>query len=281
MPAEGESRYPRRFDVLIVDEAHNIAPAGGGRNATESQRAQVIRTLAPHFEHKLFLSATPHNGYQESFTALLALLDNQRFARGVLPDETQRRTVMVRRLKSKITLWDGQPRFPPREIHVIEVDYTDDERAVHRALKQYARLRTEAARDGTERYATEFVLKLLKKRLFSSPQAFLDTLNKHESTISESARSRGHSRRKPPQSILRRQLQQIDESYADDDEYEGATDSAVDTATRTFRPLSGQEQTLIDEMRDWAVRAKGGQDLKTRALVRWLRRTLKPQGPLE
>ena len=28
LPAEGESRYPRRFDVLIVDEAHNIAPGG-------------------------------------------------------------------------------------------------------------------------------------------------------------------------------------------------------------------------------------------------------------
>lgn len=278
LPAEGESRYPRRFDVLIVDEAHNIAPASGGRNATESQRAQVIKTLAPHFEHKLFLSATPHNGFQESFTALLALLDNQRFARGVLPDERQRRTVMVRRLKSEITLWNDEPRFPPREIHVIEVDYTADERAVHRALTRYAQLRTEAARDGAERYATEFVLKLLKKRLFSSPQAFLDTLNKHERTISESTQAHGHTRRKPPQNILRRQLQQIDESYADDDEYEGATDSAVDTATRAFRPLNDQEQTLIDEMRSWAQRAAARQDQKTRELVRWLRRTLKSQG---
>ncbi|MCY3780045.1 MAG: DISARM system SNF2-like helicase DrmD [Chloroflexi bacterium] len=278
LPAEGESRYPRKFDVLIVDEAHNIAPASGGRHATESLRAQVIKTLAPHFEHKLFLSATPHNGYQESFTALLALLDNQRFARGVLPDETQRRTVMVRRLKSEITLWNGQPKFPPREIHVIEVDYTDDERAVHRALTRYARLRTEAARDGTERYATEFVLKLLKKRLFSSPQAFLDTLDKHKRTISESTRSHGQTHRKPPQNILRRQLQQIDESYADDDEYEGATDSAVDTATRTFRPLNNQEQALIDQMRSWAERAAARQDQKTCTLVQWLRRTLKPHG---
>lgn len=278
LPGEEESRYPRRFDVLIVDEAHNIAPAGGGRNTTESQRAQVIRTLAPHFEHKLFLSATPHNGYQESFTALLALLDNQRFARGVLPDETQRRTVMVRRLKSEITRWDGQPRFPPREIHEIEVDYTEDEREAHRALKRYARLRTEAARDGTERYATEFVLKLLKKRLFSSPQAFLETLNKHERSISEPAESRAHSRRKPPQNILRRQLQQIDESYADDDEYEGATGSAVDTATRAFQPLSGEEKELIDQMRSWAERAAARQDQKTRRLVQWLRQTLKPQG---
>ena len=33
-------------------------------------------------EHRLFLSATPHNGYQESFTALLEMVDDHRFARG-------------------------------------------------------------------------------------------------------------------------------------------------------------------------------------------------------
>ena len=45
--------------------------------------AQTLRVpglgtaVAPHFEHRLFLSATPHNGYRESFTSLLELLDNQ------------------------------------------------------------------------------------------------------------------------------------------------------------------------------------------------------------
>ncbi len=42
--------------------------------AIDSLRTGAIRLLAPHFEHKLFLTATPHNGYSESFTALLELL---------------------------------------------------------------------------------------------------------------------------------------------------------------------------------------------------------------
>jgi SNF2 family DNA or RNA helicase len=79
LPADGEPAFPRRFDLLIVDEAHNVAPPGTGRYATDSQRTLAIRTLAPHFEHKLFLTATPHNGYWESFSSLLELLDNQRF----------------------------------------------------------------------------------------------------------------------------------------------------------------------------------------------------------
>ncbi|RBL66735.1 helicase, partial [Pseudomonas sp. MWU13-2625] len=59
LPAPGQSIYPRRFDLLVVDEAHNVAPAGTGRYATDSQRTAAIRLLTPHFEHKLFLSATP------------------------------------------------------------------------------------------------------------------------------------------------------------------------------------------------------------------------------
>lgn len=109
LPAEGEPLYPRRFDLLIVDEAHNVAPSGGGKYAVDSLRTATIRLLVPHFEHKLFLTATPHNGYPESFTALLELLDLQQFARGVSPDKKQLQVVMVRRLKQEMQNWDGSP----------------------------------------------------------------------------------------------------------------------------------------------------------------------------
>lgn len=68
LPAAGEPTYPRRFDMLIVDEAHNVAPSGAGRYAVESLRTAAIRLLVPHFEHKLFLSATSHNGFPETKT---------------------------------------------------------------------------------------------------------------------------------------------------------------------------------------------------------------------
>ena len=74
----------------------------GASYATDSQRTQAVRAVAPHFEHRLFLSATPHNGYRESWTALLELLDSQRFARGVEPDPRQLQRIMVRRLKSEL-----------------------------------------------------------------------------------------------------------------------------------------------------------------------------------
>src|SRR4051812_12793437 len=157
LPAEGEPTYPRKFDVLVVDEAHNVAPSGRGRYATDSQRTEAVRLLVPHFEHKLFLTATPHNGYPESFSALLELLDDQRFARGTSPDRKQLGAVMVRRLKSELPpRWDGSPRFPARKLEAIEVPYTDAERRAHQALREYASLRQAAGADAVEQTATEF-----------------------------------------------------------------------------------------------------------------------------
>lgn len=277
LPPGGEVTYPRRFDILVVDEAHNVAPSGRGQYAVDSLRTQAIRTLAPHFEHKLFLTATPHNGYQESFSALLELLDNQRFARGVLPDRKQLEAVMVRRLKTEIVDWDGRPRFPQRRLEVIEVAYDDEERHVHRQLKTYTRLRQENARTDAEVFATEFVLKLLKKRLLSSPAAFAATLARHRQTL-EGGPADERSARRPSAGILRRQIAQVDEEYADDDAYESAAAGAVDTSSRLFRELSPQERKLLGEMQAWADRATAQRDCKTKTFVAWLRHLLKPKG---
>lgn len=209
LPGPNDPIYPRKFDLLIVDEAHNCAPSGRGRYATDSLRTQALQQLVPHFEQKLFLTATPHNGYPESFSALLELLDNQRFARSTPPDRKQLNAIMVRRMKSELPpKWDGSPRFPGRVLDPIEVPYTAEEKTIHAALQQYTELRAGHARDTAETLATEFVLKTLKKRLFSSPAAFLRTLDQHEKSLRRA--KRGKAPRKPSISILEQELDRID-----------------------------------------------------------------------
>ena len=278
LPAEGEAVYPRRFDLLIVDEAHNVAPSGSGKYAMDSMRTAAIRMLVPHFEHKLFLTATPHNGYPESFTSLLELLDNQRFARGVSPDRKQLQVVMVRRLKQEMQNWDGSPLFPVRQLESIAVDYSAQERQVHRALREYTELRTTGAIDGVEKYATEFVLKLLKKRLFSSPQAFAMTLAQHESSLVHSQRRKGGLRSRPVEGILRRQLEQIEEEFADDAWFESVTEDSIDQSSQLFRPLNSEEESLIQQMKQWAQQASAQMDTKAQEFLNWLETHLRPDG---
>ena len=281
LPAEGEAIYPRRFDLMIVDEAHNVAPSGRGRYATDSLRTAAIRMLTPHFEHKLFLTATPHNGYAESFSALLELIDNQRFARGIPPDRNQLQAIMVRRLKSELPPhWDGTPRFPPRKLEAIEVDYTAEEKEVHSWLQQYTQLRRKNAVDATEKFATEFVLKLLKKRLFSSPAAFAGTLEQHLQSLTSAKRPEATAAklRTPSLGILRQQIARVEEEYAEDDTYEEATGDAVAASTRLFREPTAEEAALLQKMRHWAEQASHRPDSKTQTLISWLHQHLKPNG---
>ncbi|MEH2055761.1 MAG: hypothetical protein V7K97_06225 [Nostoc sp.] len=82
---------------------------------------QTVRNLAPRFEHKLFLSATPHNGHSNSFAALLEILDPQRFCRGVpVRNPKLLDTVMVRRLKRDLR--EIGEDFPNRQVIPIVID---------------------------------------------------------------------------------------------------------------------------------------------------------------
>jgi superfamily II DNA or RNA helicase len=272
LPAGDQPTYPRPYDLLIVDEAHNVAPSGRGKYATDSQRTIAIRTLAPYFEHKLFLTATPHNGYKESFSALLELLDNQRFARAVPPSRAQLEAVMVRRMKSELELrWDGTRRFAKRCVKHLEVAYSASERKAHQNLRHYAELRAKSAATAGEQFAVEFVLKLLKKRMFSSPAAFAVTLEKHAQSVSGAQRGADGT-------AWQRQLEEADNDFANDEDYENTALEAIETASRNVAPLVAEEKALLAELREFAAHAAGLADSKARRLVQWLKDALKPDG---
>jgi hypothetical protein len=78
-----QTRFPGYFDLLVVDEVHQCAPPAPPKErgyAVDSKQTEAVRRLGEHSQHRLFLSATPHNGYPGSWQALLAMLDPQRFA---------------------------------------------------------------------------------------------------------------------------------------------------------------------------------------------------------
>lgn len=268
--------YPRKFDLLVVDEAHNVAPAAGAHYALESQRTRFIRAIGPHFQHRLFLTATPHNGYTESFTSLLELLDDQRFARNILPDEKQLNQVMIRRLKSDLVDADGKPLYAERKLHVLEVPYTAEEREVHQKLNAYCDSREKDAERAGSTFGTSFVNQLLKKRLLSSPAAFASTLEKHIASLSTSPAAK--VRNPMGDRILRKAILKAEEDYADDREAENAQIEAVEEASRRSQPLTPDQQRLLADLRQWAQRARNQPDSKAKAILDWLSANCKPGG---
>ncbi len=267
--------HPRKFDLLVVDEAHNVAPAAGAHYALESQRTRFVRAIGPHFQHRLFLTATPHNGYTESFTSLLELLDDQRFARNILPDEKRLSQVMIRRLKSDLVDADGNPLYARRILQALEVPYTAEEREVHRKLDDYCASREKDAEKAGNGFGTVFVNRLLKKRLLSSPAAFASTLEKHVTSLSEARPAKPDAM---AERILHKAILKVDEDYADDQEVENAHAEAIEEATRRSMPLTTEQRAMLDDLRGWAQRAKNQADSKAKAILDWLAANLKPDG---
>lgn len=110
------------WDLLIVDEAHNLSPAAFGE---DSDLVKMLRQVSQKFEHRLFLTATPHNGHTRCFSGMLEMLDPVRFTQTdeFSPSERQRiEDVLVRRLKREINQRTNPPRFadrlPPEAINL-------------------------------------------------------------------------------------------------------------------------------------------------------------------
>ncbi|MRI31382.1 helicase [Endozoicomonas sp. OPT23] len=268
--------FPRKFDILIVDEAHNIAPASSTHYAVDSLRTRFIRTIAPHFQHRLFLSATPHNGYTESFTSLLELLDDQRFARTIEPDQEQLSQIMVRRLKTDIVDADGNRIYPTRELHALKIPYSGAERDIHKVLQDYCESRSIAAREQGSVKGTEFIHKLLKKRLFSSPAAFASTLEKHIQSVEGKREQK--QRNSLDERILKKRILKAEEDFANDTEYETAQGEAVEEAGRHALPLTPEQKELISEMRSWAQAMRNRVDAKAQSILSWVESHLKTDG---
>ena len=268
---------PRWGDLLILDEAHNVAPAGTVNYVSQSDRTRAIREVVRHFEHKLFLTATPHNGFQDSFTALLEMLDDQRFARGVMPEHDQLHQVMVRRMKSELKKnWDGSTRFPERNIQPLEAAYSEDERALHALLQEYAD--AHAKDDGTSSgVASGFVLKTLKKRLFSSPIAFAVTLQKHHDRVLGFVEKEDDVDDRP--GPLKRFFRSSeDDQPADDDEAEEELGQTVAVATERMGRLGENERRVLDRLMKSAASAANRPDAKVKALLDWLDVHIRPGG---
>ena len=180
-----ERGHELAWDALVVDEAHNVSP----RNFTErSERSLTIQDIAPHFEHRLFLTATPHNGFTAQFTGLLELLDPVRFRQtSELSDRDRDHlgTVIVRRLKSELNAraeQRGDPRpFPRREVEGRPFDWSAEEVELVEALRDYKAAGEKLLRTlpKGERNVGRFVFSLLSKRLLSSSYAFARTWWQH------------------------------------------------------------------------------------------------------
>ncbi len=181
----GHMKHARMpWDLLIVDEAHNLTPSGFG---DDSELAKMLRRIAPYFEHKLFLTATPHNGHTRSFTGLLEQLDPARFTQKSEFSQSEKdriKQVVVRRLKHEIIEQDRRigriPRFSERHLTPLPLFLGSEEQRVSTAFREF---RKAAARDRSD--PASFAIEVLNKRLLSCPYSFADSWHRFREGVEQ------------------------------------------------------------------------------------------------
>jgi len=176
-------RCPAPWDVVIIDEAHYMADRG-----SRTKRLTLLgRALAKSSANGalILLSATPHDGKTESFLSLLRLLDPlvEIGPNEIAIDIASR--LVVRRLKSEVTLVGGKKFLQP-EIHVVSTlgDASPQEKAVEKPLDEYlvwlageeARYQDEGARQKAK--GCQFLAGVYRKRFGSSVAALRATLRR-------------------------------------------------------------------------------------------------------
>ncbi len=291
--------------LLILDEAHHAAPSSGGRYGIETKFTRAIRDLGGRFEHRLFLSATPHNGHSNSFATLLELLDPYRFTRGVpVRGKADLEDVMVRRIKEDIREIQGE--FPKREVRRVVIDGLPDdapELVLSRLLDEYRSVRETRFEDvpARTRAAAALLVVGLQQKLLSSIEAFAISLSRHRKTAreqwerfasgdvpdgaagSDAFTSKAASRFATSPDADDDRAEHTDEENASE---ESAQIAAINAATESAAGRSPDaealwraEQDLLDRMETVASAARGRPDAKTRKLIRWIDDHLCPDRP--
>jgi superfamily II DNA or RNA helicase len=176
------------FDLVVVDEAHRMSAHYYGAEIKTTRRYDLGKLLGQVARHLLLMSATPHAGNEADFQLFMALLDADRFEGkfrdGVHAVDTQ--GLMRRMVKEDLLTFEGKPLFPERRADTLAYELSPGEQDLYDAVTDYVREQMNraeqlrAAGEGRRGNTVGFALTVLQRRLASSPEAILRSLERRK-----------------------------------------------------------------------------------------------------
>ena len=159
------------WDVIVIDEAHNVADRGTG-----SLRSRLARLLARRSDTLIMLTATPHDGKARSFASLMNMLDATAITDpdDFAPKDFRDKGLVIRRFKKDIPD-DVRDAFRDRTTHRRRFPVSAMEESAYEALLGVQVAKGQVAKAHLRR---DLFLVTLEKALFSSPAACLATVEK-------------------------------------------------------------------------------------------------------
>uniref|UniRef100_UPI002AD4796D helicase-related protein n=1 Tax=unclassified Frankia TaxID=2632575 RepID=UPI002AD4796D len=218
-----------------------------GYGVKTTRRYQLGELLGKVSRHLLLMTATPHAGKQEDFQLFLALLDGDRFE-GRFRDgvhSVDPAGLMRRMVKEDLLTMEGKPLFPERRAYTVPYELSPGEQGLYEAVTDYVRHemnradRLKEQGDGQRGTTVGFALTILQRRLASSPEAILRSLERRRARLERRRREMRADAARPPRLDADRFLSgvnvdtEIDDRLDDlvSEEREELEDDVADAAT--------------------------------------------------
>lgn len=162
------------WDLVIFDEAHRLSRRQYGMKLDSSERYELAKSLRSRTENMLLLTATPHQGMQDKFVALLELIRPERrndlLMLNMKPQILQ--DMVFRNHKADVTDAEGNFIFQGKTTNVLQVPSSSESISFDRTLQDYLKRGYSAGeQQGRTGRAIGFVMTVYRKLATSSAAA--------------------------------------------------------------------------------------------------------------
>lgn len=181
--------FEQEWDIALIDEAHNCAKPHQTqeRQKVEMFRWEFAKDISKRCRHLLLLTATPHNGYSDSYASLLRLLDMGAVS-GPQHDprinrEKARPYVCQRRRKDVVEWIESaggrESPFPERDQKEVSIPLSTPHKLAIERIEAFTDHIANVAKEEGRKYRrlmATWTIMHFHKRALSSPKALLVSL---------------------------------------------------------------------------------------------------------
>ena len=268
------------WDLVIVDEAHIASKPHqtAEKQSVSMERYNFVKELAAQKQIKnlLFLTATPHNGYTDTYASLLDMLDCGIVSGPAneprIDREIAKHHVCQRRRKD-VEEWfqehsEEENPFPERDQDEIAIDLAhEEEKEIIEKLERYGKGILTLAEGGSHkvRMTAQWVVMHLQKRALSSPDALKISLkNRLERVVDKINREEVSD--DISISVAQAKASALDEELVDELSDEEVSTRMDQTAFGSLEALKAEKED-IEELIKIASRITASKDSKLKRLT--------------
>ena len=184
------------WDLMLVDEVHLCArPHATMKVTKQMKRYELIRDLSKKIKNLLFLTATPHNGYTDSFASILEILNKEIVtvtSDKIYLNKAAAKFNVCQRNRKKLEDWYKQQGkkspFPQRVAKEVFVDANASKKlrlCFEKVLDYGDQLLAKTLNLGRQHNIAKWVAFHLQKRAISSPFALVRSIENRLLSITD------------------------------------------------------------------------------------------------